>query len=129
MYQLAIWLELLICRFRAYNGNGCGIVSPVLLGEYVITRDKDTESFRYGGSIPPMTQKRKQLSRIFTIRISYPYPKGEQQGWKDCSKNSGVIGSYTPLARRLLVRVQSIFKYAYSIKDCTRVECLRCYNI
>lgn len=45
-------------------------------------------------------------------RKSYPYPKGEQQGWKDCSKNSGVIGLYTPLARRLLVRVQSIFKYA-----------------
>ena len=63
--QLAIWLELLICRFRAYIGNGCGIVSPVLLDEYVITRDKDTESMGYGGSIPPMTQKRKQLSRIF----------------------------------------------------------------
>ena len=57
MYQLAIWLELLICRFRAYIGNGCGIVSPVLLDEYVITRDKDTDSMRYGGSIPPMTQK------------------------------------------------------------------------
>ena len=57
MYQLAIWLELLICRFRAYIGDGCGIVSPVLLDEYVITRDKDTESMRYGGSNPPMTQK------------------------------------------------------------------------
>lgn len=45
-----------ICRFRAYIGNGCEIVSLVLLDEYVITRDKDTESVRYGGSIPPMTQ-------------------------------------------------------------------------
>ena len=49
-------------------GNGCEIVSLVLLDEYVITRDKDTESMRYGGSSPPMTQKkRKQFSRIFTI--------------------------------------------------------------
>ena len=45
-----------ICRFRAYIGNGCEIVSLVLLDEYVITRDKDTKSARYGGSIPPMTQ-------------------------------------------------------------------------
>ena len=57
IYQIAICLELFfICRFRAYIGNGCEIVSLVLLDEYAITRDKDTESFRYGGSIPPMTQ-------------------------------------------------------------------------
>ena len=73
----------------------------------LIVINRDLVSLKYGGSSPSMFTT-KQFSRVFTNRKTNPTQRVNTRVGRSVQYDSGVIASYTPVTRRLLVGIQSI---------------------